>query len=193
MRKVRMIRKCESVCFLHPLTFFGRGSLAGKRRNTTRCPPPVAHLWVAHYMAHHTAVADDPVTGLVEALTEISTVTETFSKKDHNDCDTALRRHNAFSSTCTPPTAPTCLTSCHRGRQSVLLCVVRRVVDGTECLSLLCLPPNLHGQPWIRHARVGSHTGSRHCQEPASVGLVSAEIPWPGWSRPGTWRGPDDA
>ena len=24
----------------------------------------------------------------------------------------------------------------------------------------------------------------------ATVGLVPADKPWPGWSRPGTWRGP---
>ena len=39
--------------------------------------------------------------------------------------------------------------------------------------------------------RAGSHAKStRHCVDPATVGLVPADKPWPGWSRPGTWRGP---
>ena len=41
--------------------------------------------------------------------------------------------------------------------------------------------------------RAGSHAkGTRHCVDPATVGLVPADKPWPGWSRPGTWRGPTD-
>jgi hypothetical protein len=41
--------------------------------------------------------------------------------------------------------------------------------------------------------RAGSHArGTRHCVDPVSVGLVPAGKSWPGWSRPGTWRGPED-
>jgi hypothetical protein len=42
--------------------------------------------------------------------------------------------------------------------------------------------------------RSGSHAaGTRHCVDPAGVGLVPANKPWPdGWGYPGTWRGPDD-
>jgi hypothetical protein len=40
--------------------------------------------------------------------------------------------------------------------------------------------------------RAGSHAqGTRHCVDPASIGLVLADKPWPGWSRPGTWNGPN--
>jgi hypothetical protein len=40
--------------------------------------------------------------------------------------------------------------------------------------------------------RAGSHgQGTRHCVDPASIGLVPADKPWPGWSRPGTWNGPN--
>jgi hypothetical protein len=39
--------------------------------------------------------------------------------------------------------------------------------------------------------RGGSHAhATRHCVDPASVGLVPADKPWPGWSRPGIWGGP---
>jgi len=42
--------------------------------------------------------------------------------------------------------------------------------------------------------RAGSHAkGTRHYVDPASVVLVPAGRGWPGWSLPGTWRGPDDA
>ena len=39
--------------------------------------------------------------------------------------------------------------------------------------------------------RAGFHAkGTRHCVDPATVGLVPAGRAWPGWSLPGTWRGP---
>ena len=41
--------------------------------------------------------------------------------------------------------------------------------------------------------RAGSHAkGTRHCVDPATVGLVPAGRAWPGWSLPGTWRGPTE-
>ena len=49
--------------------------------------------------------------------------------------------------------------------------------------------------------RSGSHAGgARHCLDPATVRsektgeplLVPADKPWAGWSRPGTWRGPEE-
>ena len=41
--------------------------------------------------------------------------------------------------------------------------------------------------------RAGSHAkGTRHCVDPAAVGLVPANKPWPGWSLAGTWRGPTE-
>jgi hypothetical protein len=49
--------------------------------------------------------------------------------------------------------------------------------------------------------RSGSHAGgTRHCLDPATIRsektgeplLVSADKPWAGWSRPGTWRGPEE-
>ena len=42
--------------------------------------------------------------------------------------------------------------------------------------------------------RAGSHAhGKRHCVDPERVGLIPANRLWRGWSRPGTWEGPDDA
>lgn len=49
-----------------------------------------------------------------------------------------------------------------------------------------------------RH-RTGSHAaGNRTCLDPATLlteagepALVAANKPWPGWSMPGTWEGPD--
>jgi hypothetical protein len=39
--------------------------------------------------------------------------------------------------------------------------------------------------------RSGSHTDRRYCLDPATVGLVPADKPWPGWSWPaGGWIGP---
>ncbi len=47
--------------------------------------------------------------------------------------------------------------------------------------------------------RSGSHArGTRHCLDPATVLsqtgerlLVPANKPWPGWSGPGSWEGPE--
>ena len=33
------------------------------------------------------------------------------------------------------------------------------------------------------------HRRNGQCLEPSSIGLVPADKPWPGWSRPGSWRG----
>ena len=39
--------------------------------------------------------------------------------------------------------------------------------------------------------REGDHAkGTRHCVNPASVGLVPANRPWQGWGQPGTYDGP---
>ena len=37
-----------------------------------------------------------------------------------------------------------------------------------------------------RHRRGGK------CLDPREIGLVPANKPWPGWSWPGTWTGPED-
>ena len=36
------------------------------------------------------------------------------------------------------------------------------------------------------------HRRRGKCLDPADIGLVPADKPWPGWSRPGTWSGPGD-
>lgn len=39
--------------------------------------------------------------------------------------------------------------------------------------------------------RTGSHAHeTRGCLDPATVGLVTANRAWPGWSFPGSWDGP---
>jgi hypothetical protein len=36
------------------------------------------------------------------------------------------------------------------------------------------------------------HRRGGRCADPNDIDLVPALKPWSGWSRPGTWRGPDD-